>query len=65
MQTGCRGIYVVAVEMASGAMIYITGFIKISLGIQKLTGGIHRQTDRHHGDRISIPLLFFLIRKVG
>jgi hypothetical protein len=43
-----------AVEMGSGAMIYIPGFIKIGLGIQKLTRGIHRQ----HGDRIS--LLYFL-----
>jgi hypothetical protein len=28
-----------AVEMHSGAMIYIPSFIKIGLGIQKLMGG--------------------------
>jgi hypothetical protein len=32
-----------AVEMGSGVMIYIPGFIKIGSGIQKLIGGI--QTD--------------------
>jgi hypothetical protein len=43
-----------AVEMGSGAMIYIPGFINIGSGIQKLlVVRIHRQ----HGDRIS---LFFL-----
>jgi hypothetical protein len=41
-----------AVEMGLGAMIYIPGFIKIGLGIQKLTRGIHRQ----HADRISLLL---------
>jgi hypothetical protein len=34
-----------AVEMGSGAMIYIPSFIKIGSAIQKLIGGIHRQTD--------------------
>jgi hypothetical protein len=34
-----------AVEMGSGAMIYISVFIKIVLGIQKLLWGIHRHTD--------------------
>jgi hypothetical protein len=36
-----------AVEMVSGAMIYIPNFIKIGSGIQKLmgAGGIHRHTD--------------------
>jgi hypothetical protein len=29
-----------AVEMGSGAMIYIPSFIKIGSGIQKLRGGI-------------------------
>jgi hypothetical protein len=33
-----------AVELGSGAMIYIPGFIKIGSGIQKLMGGIHRET---------------------
>jgi hypothetical protein len=36
-----------AVELGSGAMIYIPSFIKIGLEIQKLTGGyINRQTHR-------------------
>jgi hypothetical protein len=44
-----------AVEMRSGAMIYIPDFMKTGSGIQKLiTGGIHRQ----HGDHISLLLLF-------
>jgi hypothetical protein len=43
-----------AVEMGSGAVIYIPSVIKIGSGIQKLMGGIHRQ----HGDRISL-LYFF------
>jgi hypothetical protein len=39
-----------AIEMESGAMIYIPNFIKIYLGIQEFMGGIHRQ----HGDLISL-----------
>jgi hypothetical protein len=41
-----------AVEMASGAMIYIPSFIKIGSGIQNLIRGgeLHRQ----HEDRISL-----------
>jgi hypothetical protein len=42
-----------AIEMGSGAMIYIPSFIKIDSGIQKLVKGGDRQTDRHDGDRIS------------
>jgi hypothetical protein len=35
-----------AVEMGSGAMIYIPGSIKIGSGIQNLMGGrVHRHTD--------------------
>jgi hypothetical protein len=34
-----------AVEMGSGAMIYIPSFIKIGSGIQTLIGGINRHTD--------------------
>jgi hypothetical protein len=34
-----------AVEMGSGAIIYIPSFIKIGSGIQKLIGGIHGHTD--------------------
>jgi hypothetical protein len=39
-----------AVDMGSGAMIYIPSLIKIGYGIQKLTAEIHRQ----HGDRMSL-----------
>jgi high-affinity Fe2+/Pb2+ permease len=39
-----------AVEMDTGAMIYIRSFVKIASGIQKLIlGGIYR----HHSDCIS------------
>jgi hypothetical protein len=31
--------------MGSGAMIYIPGFVKIGSDIQKLLGGVHRDTD--------------------
>jgi hypothetical protein len=41
-----------AVEMGSGAIIYIPSFIKIGSGIQKLMGG--SKTHRQHGDRISL-----------
>jgi hypothetical protein len=46
-----------AVEMGSGAMIYIPSFIKIGTGIQNL---IRRDTQVHkqQGDLISL-LLFF------
>jgi hypothetical protein len=47
-----------AVEMGSGAMIYIPSFIKIGSGIQKLMRGGGSQTHRQHGDLISL-LLFF------
>jgi hypothetical protein len=46
-----------AVEMGSGAMIYIPSFIKNGSGIQKLICG-DTQTHREHGDLISL-LLFF------
>jgi hypothetical protein len=39
------GIMKYTVEMGSDAMIYITSYINISSGIQKLIGGIHRHTD--------------------
>jgi predicted metalloprotease len=35
-----------AVKMSSLAMIYTPSFIKVGSGIQKLTGRIHRHTDR-------------------
>jgi hypothetical protein len=34
-----------AVEMGSGAIMYIPSFIKIGSGVQKLIGRIHRHTD--------------------
>jgi hypothetical protein len=40
-----------AVEMGSGAMIYIPCFIKMGSAVQKLIGGY---TDTQHGDRISL-----------
>jgi hypothetical protein len=49
-----------AVDMGSGAMIYISSFKKIGSGIQKLMGGIHRQ----HGDLISL-LSFFQNNESG
>jgi hypothetical protein len=42
-----------AVWMGSGAVIYITSFIKIGSGIQKLIRG-DSQTNREEGDRISL-----------
>jgi hypothetical protein len=49
-----------AVEMGSGAMIYIPSFIKIGPGFQKLIRG-HTRTHRQHGGRIS--LLLFIQNK--
>jgi hypothetical protein len=46
--TDCwEGFMKYTVEMGSGAMIYeyIRSFIKIGLGVQKLTRRIHRHTD--------------------
>jgi hypothetical protein len=40
----CKGFFNQAVEMGSGAVIYIPRFIKIGSGIQKLIRGIHRLT---------------------
>jgi hypothetical protein len=34
-----------AVKIDSGAIVYIPSFIKISSGIQKFIGAIHRHTD--------------------
>jgi hypothetical protein len=52
-----------AVEIVSGAMIYITSFIKFGSGIQKLLGGI---TNTQIGWRSQKPtFIFFKVRKVG
>jgi hypothetical protein len=40
-----EGFMKYAVQMGSGAMIYIPSFIKTGLGIQRLIGGRHRHTD--------------------
>jgi hypothetical protein len=45
-----------AVEMGSGAMIYIPSFINIGSGNQKLIGDT--QTQRQQGDLISLLLYF-------
>jgi hypothetical protein len=45
-----------AVEMGSGAVVCILGFMN--------TRG-DSQTHRQHGDIISLLLLFFKIRKIG
>jgi hypothetical protein len=34
-----------AVEMGSGAVIYVPSFIKIGSGIRKIIGGIYGHTD--------------------
>jgi hypothetical protein len=46
------------VEVGAGVMICILSFMKAGSGIQKLMGGIHRDTYKEIGDLISI-LLFF------
>jgi hypothetical protein len=46
------------VEMESGAVIYVSSFIKSGSGIQKLLGR-DAQTHRHQGDIISLLSLFF------
>jgi hypothetical protein len=54
-----------AVEMGSGAMIHIPGFIKICSGTRKLIGGGgDTQTHRQKSDIIS-QLHFLKIRKLG
>jgi hypothetical protein len=52
-----------AVDMDSGAMIYIPSFIKSCSGIQELMGG-DSQTQKQLGDRIK-AFYFFKIRNVG
>jgi hypothetical protein len=52
------------VETASGGIMYIPSFIKISLGFQKSGWGDWIHAHRQHGDSISL-VLFFKIREVG
>jgi hypothetical protein len=47
-----------AVELGSGAVIYIPSFINIGSGIQTLIGGIHRHTD-------GMEIAYAYFRKVG
>jgi hypothetical protein len=49
-----------AIDMGSGAMIYIPSLIKNGSGIRQLTGGY---THGQHGDRISL-LLFFQNKEI-
>jgi hypothetical protein len=51
-----------AVQMGSGAMIYIPIFIKAGAGIQKLIRG-NIQTHRQQGDLISLLLFLFFQNK--
>jgi hypothetical protein len=46
-----------AVEMGSGAVMYIPSFINIGSTIQKLMGDT--QTHRQHGDHIRLLSFFF------
>jgi hypothetical protein len=46
-----------AVEMSSGAMVYIPSFIKIGSGLQTLIGEF-TNTNRPHGDLIRLILFF-------
>jgi hypothetical protein len=48
-----------AIEMGSGAMIYITGFINICSGIQKLVRGGGIDGDTQHNDFMRLLLFFF------
>jgi hypothetical protein len=47
-----------AVEMGSGALMYIPSFIKIGSGIQKLIGGIHIQTHELMGEIYEVRHLY-------
>jgi hypothetical protein len=52
-QTDWSDSFNYAVEMGSGAVMYVPSFIKIGSGIQKLIGGVHRQ----QSDFISLRFL--------
>jgi hypothetical protein len=52
-----------AVEMGSGAMIYIASFVKFGWGIRKLIWRIHRHTDSM--EIAKVYFYFFNIKKVG
>jgi hypothetical protein len=53
-----------AVEMGSGAMMYIPNVIRTGSDIQKLMRG-DAQTHREHGDCKGLLEFFFKLKKVG
>jgi hypothetical protein len=54
-----------AVNIGTGAMMYISSFIKTGSAIQKSIEG-YTNLDRQHGHRISLlPLFFFQIKETG
>jgi hypothetical protein len=55
-----EGIFNQAVEMSSGAVIYVPSFIKTGSGIQTLMGGGYAGTHRRQRDLLSL-LYFFKI----
>jgi hypothetical protein len=55
-ELNCHSVYVI--EMGSGTMMYLPSFGKVGSGIQKLLGGIHKQTPRQQDDLISLLLCF-------
>jgi hypothetical protein len=57
IQTDGREFFNYAVEMGSGAVIYVPSFIKNGSGVQKLIGGF---TDTHRQQGELISLLYFL-----
>jgi hypothetical protein len=46
-------------EMDSGAMMYVPRFIKMDSAIQKLIGGIHRNTETQTAWRSHQPIFIF------
>jgi hypothetical protein len=62
-QTDGRDFLNYAVEMGSGAVIYVPSFIMIGAGVQTLMGGGYTHTHGQQRDLISL-LYFFKIRKV-
>jgi hypothetical protein len=63
-----KGIMMYAVELDSGAMIYVPNFIKVGSGIQKLLRCDTRADRRHTYSKVIVsdPFFhFFRIREVG
>jgi hypothetical protein len=53
-----------AVEMGSGAMIYIPSFVKTGSGVQKFMEGIYRHTQTAWWSH-KPTFIFFKIKKLG